>query len=110
MEVNAKTEVDGKPNDATPPQETVPTFVMRADSQTDQRLLREVAEDAPRVVEEVFSDVPTFTLRADQAGHLRALMAALHELPEKEKPAVRKLIREFTGFRFAVDLFEEFNR
>jgi len=44
---------------------------------------------------------PTFTLRADQPGHLRALIAALEELPEGG--AYLPVIRDF-------ELWEEAHR
>jgi hypothetical protein len=46
--------------------------------------------------------VPFFLLRADRHGHLRALMAALQELPGEMSEGLRKL-REF-------DLYEETHR
>jgi len=46
--------------------------------------------------------VPTFVLRADRKGHLRALMAALQELPQETTEGLATL-REF-------DLYEEAHR
>jgi hypothetical protein len=48
-------------------------------------------------------ECPTFLLRADQKGHLRALMAALQELPEHEAAQGLRTLREF-------DLWEETHR
>jgi hypothetical protein len=45
---------------------------------------------------------PTFVLRADKKGHIRALMAALQELPNEQAEGLRTL-REF-------DLWEEMHR
>ncbi len=47
--------------------------------------------------------VPFFVLRADQKGHIRALMAALGELPDHEAAAGLLKLREF-------DLYEEMHR
>jgi hypothetical protein len=113
VEVNAKTEVNGKPDDATPPQERVPTFVMRADSQTDRRLLREVVEDAPRDAyfaidgarqefEAWFrasprpNNCPTLTLRADRKPHRSLLRMMAQRAPTMESSEViRGHLQEF---------------
>jgi hypothetical protein len=47
--------------------------------------------------------VPTFTLRADQRGHLRALIAAAGELGEADMRDALGVIREF-------ELYEEAQR
>ena len=46
---------------------------------------------------------PTFTLRADQRGHLRALMAAMQEMPEGDLREALETLREF-------ELYEEAHR
>lgn len=50
--------------------------------------------------QEVLERVPSFTLRADKRGHLRALMAAMQELPDGELREAMATLREF-------ELFEE---
>ena len=71
-----------------------------------------IKDEIKHIVQEVSEEVPTFTLRADHAGHLRALMAALHELPEEERSlecadlfgnstCMRRLIGESHPFRAA---------
>ena len=38
---------------------------------------------------------PTFVLRADQPGHLRALIAVFHSMPESERKGLALTLREF---------------
>jgi hypothetical protein len=57
----------------------------------------EQAESAP---EEVEVGGPVFVLRAGSKGHLRALMAAIAELPEADQGEALRTLREF-------ELFEE---
>ena len=46
-------------------------------------------------VEVESAKVPTFVLKADQPGQLRALMAAIPELPAAERPAAEAVLRDF---------------
>jgi hypothetical protein len=42
-----------------------------------------------------YGGCPTFTLRADEVGHLRALMAVLEVLPESATVDGQRVLREF---------------